>query len=118
MKILIVEDEPGLREALTDLLKGEGHFVEAVGDGREAAERGVDPAFDLVLLDLMLPGMDGVEVCQRLRERRPELYILMLTARGQTKDREMAERYGASRFMTKPFSNDEVLTSVRELAGT
>ncbi|MGD8396728.1 MAG: response regulator transcription factor [Candidatus Eiseniibacteriota bacterium] len=116
MKILIVEDEPGLRGALTDLLKGDGHFVEAVGDGRDAIECGVDPSIDLVLLDLMLPGVDGVEVCKALRARRPELYILMLTARGSEDSKVTGLGAGADDYVTKPFGARELLARVGAVA--
>ena len=82
MDVLIVEDEPTLREGLRDLLEAAGHRAVAVGDGREAVERGLGEPFDVVLLDLMLPGLDGLEVCRRLRIARPALPIVMLTARG------------------------------------
>ena len=82
MRILVVEDEPVLREGLVDLLSGEGHSVEAVADGEAALERGSAPAIQLVVLDLMLPKLDGIEVCRRLRELRADLPILILTAPG------------------------------------
>ena len=82
MRILVVEDEHRLREGLVDLLSAADHDVTAVGDGRTALETGIAETFDLVLLDLMLPQMDGIEVCRRLRQSRPSLPILMLTARG------------------------------------
>ena len=87
MKILVVEDEPSLREGLADLLRGEGFLVETVEDGETALERGSDPAVELLVLDLMLPRLDGLEVCRRLRELRPELPVLMLTARGSEDDK-------------------------------
>ncbi len=109
MNVLIVEDEPVLQSALIDLLKGAGHFVEAIGDGNIAVERGVDPSFDLILLDLMLPGLDGVEVCKILRARRPELYILMLTARAAEDDKVTGLNCGADDYVTKPFGARELL---------
>ena len=71
MRILVVEDEAVLREGLVDLLRAAGHSVEAVADGESALQRGSDPVVQLVLLDLMLPKLDGMEVCRRLREVRP-----------------------------------------------
>lgn len=115
MKILVVEDEPVLREGLTDLLNGAGHSVEAVADGEAALERGSDAAFELLVLDLMLPKLDGVEVCRRLRELRPNLPILMLTARGSEDDKVEGLRSGADDYVTKPFSTKELLARVDAL---
>jgi two-component system response regulator RegX3 len=112
MRILVVEDERPLREGLIDLLKSAGHEVEAVGDGAEAVERGLALALDLVLLDLMLPRMDGVEVCRRLREARPTLGILLLTARGAEDDKVSGFRAGADDYLTKPFGIRELLARV------
>jgi len=95
MHILIVEDESSLREALSDLLRGEGHEVLTAADGHRAVEVALapqTPPLDLVLLDLMLPGLDGLEVCRRVRERRPELGILMLTAKGSEEDKGDGDR--------------------------
>jgi DNA-binding response OmpR family regulator len=116
MRILIVEDEPVLRDGLVDLLKGAGHDVEAVGDGAAAAKRGVEDAFDLVLLDLMLPRLDGIEVCRRLRQARPALPILMLTARGAEEDKVRGLRVGADDYVTKPFGAKELLARIAALA--
>jgi DNA-binding response OmpR family regulator len=116
MRILIVEDEPVLRDGLTDLLKGAGHAVEAVGDGAAAAKRGVEAAFDLVLLDLMLPKLDGVEVCRRLRQAKPTLPIIMLTARGAEEDKVRGLRVGADDYVTKPFGAKELIARVDALA--
>ena len=87
LKILVVEDEPTLRHGLSDLLEGAGHIVEAVDDGLKAVARGVSPEVEMVVLDLALPGIDGLEVCRRLRAARPELLILMLTARAREDDK-------------------------------
>ncbi len=115
MKILVVEDEEALRLGLTDLLQGEGHMVEAVEDGLVAAERALDPSFDLMLLDLMLPGLDGVEVCRRVRELRPALPILMLTARGAEEDKVEGLTAGADDYLAKPFGVRELLARVEAL---
>lgn len=116
MKILVVEDEPLLREGLTDLLQAAGYNVEAVADGRTALVRGADPALQLLILDLMLPRLNGVEVCRRLRELRPELPILMLTALGSEQDKVAGLRCGADDYVTKPFSTAELLARVEALA--
>jgi DNA-binding response OmpR family regulator len=115
MKILVVEDEPVLRDGLTDLLKGAGHAVTPVGDGAEAVARGTGEGFDLVLLDLMLPKLDGIEVCRRLRKARPEMPVLMLTARGAEEDKVRGLKVGADDYVTKPFGARELLARVEAL---
>jgi len=115
VKILVVEDEPALREGLEDLLAGSGYSVVSVADGEEALARGADPSIDLLVLDLMLPKIDGVEVCRRLRELRPALPILMLTARGSEDDKVEGLRAGADDYVTKPFGTRELLARVEAL---
>ena len=115
LKILVVEDEPVLREGLVDLLRGEGHTVEVAADGEVALARAADPGVELVLLDVMLPRLDGVEVCLRLRELRPGLPILMLTARGAELDKVRGLRAGADDYVTKPFGTLELLARVDAL---
>jgi DNA-binding response OmpR family regulator len=112
MKILIVEDEQRLREGLVDLLYAADHEVTAVGDGRSALEVGMADPFDLVLLDLMLPHVDGIEVCRRLRQARPTLPILMLTARGAEDDKVAGFAAGADDYVTKPFGVRELLARI------
>ena len=116
MKILIVEDEQRLREGLTDLLTAADHEVTAVGDGRSAVETGTAEPFDLVLLDLMLPQLDGLEVCRRLRQARPTLPILMLTARGSEDEKLAGFAAGADDYVTKPFGVRELLARVDAFA--
>jgi two-component system alkaline phosphatase synthesis response regulator PhoP len=116
VRILVVEDEPGLREGLVDLLRGAGYSVEAVADGESALERGSDPAVQLMLLDLMLPKLDGVEVCRRLRELRPDVPILVLTALGSEDDKVKGLEAGADDYVTKPFSTRELLARIQSLA--
>ena len=115
MHILVVEDEASLREGITDLLEGDGHRVTTAGDGVAGLEAGLREPFDLVMLDLMLPRMDGIEVCRRLRAARPGLPILMLTARGSEDDKVTGLVEGADDYMTKPFSARELLARVRAL---
>ena len=115
MRILVVEDEASLREGLTDLLEGDGHTVIAAADGAVGVERGLAEPFDLVLLDLMLPRLDGLEVCRRLRGARPGMPILMLTARGSEDDKVRGLVEGADDYVTKPFSARELLARVRAL---
>jgi two-component system response regulator RegX3 len=115
VRILVVEDEPGLRDGLVDLLTADGHEVTAAADGAVAATRGVAEAFDVVLLDLMLPRLDGIEVCRRLRAARPGMPILMLTARGSEDDKVRGLGEGADDYVTKPFGARELLARVRAL---
>ena len=111
----MVEDEASLREGIVDLLAGDGHQVVAVGDGVAGVEAGLRDPFDLVVLDLMLPRLDGMEVCRRLRAARPGVPILMLTARGSEDDKVRGLMEGADDYVTKPFSARELLARVRAL---
>jgi DNA-binding response OmpR family regulator len=116
VRILVVEDELGLREGLCDLLAGDGHDVSAAADGQQGLARGLAEPFDLVVLDLMLPRLDGIEVCRRLRAARPGIPILMLTARGGEDDVVRGLGEGADDYVTKPFGARELLARVRALA--
>ncbi len=115
--VLLIEDELNIVEAIRFLLSRDGWTVDTHNNGTDAAQTVREMKPDLVVLDLMLPGKNGLEVLEELRAHSAtsDLPVLMLTARGQSKDREMAEKAGVSRFMTKPFSNAEVLTAVRDL---
>jgi len=116
MHVLIVEDEKTLREGLVDLLEGDGHQVQVAGDGKTGLELGADPGVELVLLDLMLPKLDGIEVCRRLRETRPALPILVLTARGAEDEKVKGLQAGADDYVTKPFGSKELLARIEALA--
>lgn len=116
MKILLVEDEPLLRDGLVDLLRGAGHEVDAVGDGESAVREGTAQPFDMVVLDVMLPRLDGIEVCRRLRTARPALPVLMLTAKGSESDKVAGLRAGADDYVTKPFGARELLARVDALS--
>lgn len=115
--VVLVEDELNIAEAIRFLLSNEGWRVETIANGVTAVDIIRKAAPDLVMLDVMLPGKSGFEILHDLRSDPAcsDLPILMLTARGQARDREMAEKAGVSRFMTKPFSNSEMLEAVREL---
>ena len=117
--VVLVEDEQNIAEAIRFLLSNEGWRVEMLANGTSAVEVIRKALPDLVMLDVMLPGRSGFEILHDLRADPDlsELPVLMLTARGQARDREMAERAGVSRFMTKPFSNTEMLDAVRALTG-
>ena len=115
MRILVVEDERPLRDALVDLLTKRGFPVETAADGFAGAERGASPEIGLVLLDLTLPRLDGVEVCRRLRMARPALPILILTARGSEDDRVKGLHAGADDYLAKPFGTSELLARIDAL---
>lgn len=117
-RVLLIEDEPNIIEAISFILSRDGWDVDTHANGIDAVDQGGGRAPDLVILDVMLPGRSGFDILRELRahDGTADLPVLMLTARGQTKDRETAKALGVSRFMTKPFSNAEVLESVRSLA--
>ena len=115
LKILLIEDEPGLVRTVRDLLTGSGYAVTAAADGESGLRIALGEDFDLVLLDLMLPGKDGFEVCRELRESGRTLPVLMLTARGQVTDRVKGLRLGADDYLAKPFDPDELLARVEAL---
>ena len=108
-RILLVEDEPSLVLTLSDRLLSEGYEVESARDGDSGVEQAVAGSFDLILLDVMLPGRDGFEVCRELRQRGIEVPIVMLTARGQVVDRVVGLKLGADDYLTKPFEMIELL---------
>ncbi|HVR95628.1 MAG TPA: response regulator transcription factor [Thermoanaerobaculia bacterium] len=115
-RILLVEDEPSLVLTLVDRLVSEGYQVETAGDGDSALDRAVAGSFDLVLLDVMLPGgRDGFEVCRELRQRGLQIPIVMLTARGQVVDRVVGLKLGADDYVTKPFEMIELLARIEAL---
>jgi DNA-binding response OmpR family regulator len=116
-RVLLVEDEPNIIEAITFLLSRDGWHVDTHVDGATAVEKVHELSPDLLMLDHMLPGKSGLDILTELRSDATyaSLPILMLTARGQMRDRTQAEEAGVSRFMTKPFSNTEVLNAVRDL---
>jgi len=111
-KILVVEDEPSLQETLVYNLEKLGYTVDAVGDGRQAVETARTFQPDLILLDLMLPGLDGFEVCKILR-REMSVSILMLTAHDDEIDRVVGLEVGADDYITKPFSMRELMARVK-----
>ncbi len=118
-RVLVIEDEPNIIEAISFILSRDGWTVHTHSDGGTANEKIRNTPPDLIILDVMLPGKSGFDILRDLREEAgtSDLPVLMLTARGQTRDRELAERLGVTQFMTKPFSNAEMLESVRALVG-
>ncbi|MHC1784024.1 MAG: response regulator [Anaerolineaceae bacterium] len=113
-KILVVEDEISLQETLAYNLKKQGYEVEAVGDGLQALRAARDGKPDLILLDIMLPGMDGFEVCRTLRQEM-NTPVLMLTAREDEVDRIVGLEVGADDYLTKPFSMRELIARVKAM---
>jgi two-component system alkaline phosphatase synthesis response regulator PhoP len=114
-RILLVEDEPGLVMTLGDRLRGEGHRVESAADGQTGFDMACGGAYDLIVLDVMLPRKNGVEVCRDLRQRGVSTPILMLTARGQTADKVVGLKTGADDYLAKPFEMPELLARVEAL---
>jgi DNA-binding response OmpR family regulator len=112
-RILIVEDDPAIAVALEDDLRLEGYDVEVVHDGDTAIARGRDPSFDLMLLDVMLPGKDGFEVCRELRRSGVATTIVLLTARGSESDKVVGLDIGADDYVTKPYSPKELRSRIR-----
>jgi DNA-binding response OmpR family regulator len=114
-RLLIIEDETPMRTALTDVLEGEGYRVLTAADGETGLDRAVAEKPDLILLDIMMPRLDGYEVCAALRKLSNPVPILMLTAKGQVEDRVTGLDAGADDYLVKPFSTDELLARVRAL---
>ena len=115
--VLLIEDEPNITEAMRFILARDGWTVSSHADGATAVHAVTQAKPDVLVLDVMLPGRSGYDILRDLRAD-PEtsaLPIMMLTARGQLKDRERAESFGVSHFMTKPFSNQEVLDTLNTL---
>jgi DNA-binding response OmpR family regulator len=112
-KVLVVEDDESLGVVLVDALRQEGHRVELERDGERALARLLADRFDLVLLDLMLPRLDGFEICRRLRAAGKAVPVLVLTARGREEDRVKGLDLGADDYLVKPFSMLELLARVR-----
>ena len=113
--VLLVEDDTGIAEPLSRALQREGHEVVVVGDGHTALARAVQEEVDLLVLDLGLPGMDGLDVCRRLRRVRPDVPVLMLTARTDEVDFVVGLDAGADDYVAKPFRLAELLARVRAL---
>ncbi|MCK0167470.1 response regulator [Jannaschia sp. S6380] len=115
-RVLLIEDEPNIATAIAFLLQREGWRVSTHSDGATALDAIERHRPDVVVLDAMLPGRSGFDLLGAIRAgERPDLPVLMLTAKGQAQDRERAEALGVNRFMTKPFSNRDLLDAVRAL---
>lgn len=114
-RILIAEDDADIRGGLKDLLESEGHEVKAFAEGESATAAAISKPFDLVVLDVMMPGKSGYQVCREIREQNPFIPILMLTAKSQEIDKVVGLRGGADDYMTKPFGMYELLARIAAL---
>lgn len=113
-RILVVEDDIKIARFIELELKHEGFEVESVHDGRSGLEKALESSFDLIILDIMLPGLNGMEVCRRIR-LNSEIPIIMLTAKDDTMDKVMGLDFGADDYMTKPFAIEELLARIRKI---
>jgi two-component system alkaline phosphatase synthesis response regulator PhoP len=114
-RVLLVEDEAALRLGLSDRLESEGYEVAAAADGEEGFALAREGAFDLIVLDVMLPGKSGFDVCRDLRREGVDTPVLMLTARGEVIDRVLGLKLGADDYLTKPFETAELLARIEAL---
>jgi two-component system alkaline phosphatase synthesis response regulator PhoP len=114
-RILLVEDDPSLVLALSDRLESDGYRIDCVKDGETGVQEAIKGTYDLILLDVMLPGKSGFEVCRELRRRGVETRILMLTARAQLSDKVEGLDLGADDYLTKPFEVAELLARIKAL---
>src|SRR5258705_13562779 len=115
LRVLVVEDEPGLRLTLTDRLTSEGYSVDTASDGEAGLAQAASGAFDLIVLDVMLPRMNGFDVCREVRQRGVTTPILMLSARGQVVDKVVGLKLGADDYLTKPFETIELMARLEAL---
>jgi DNA-binding response OmpR family regulator len=115
MRILIVDDEAGIREQIGSMLVNQKYIITTAEDGEEALNKVFDEPFDLIILDIMLPGKDGLTVLQELRQAGIATPVLMLTARGEVEDKIKGLDHGADDYLSKPFSGAELLARVRAL---
>jgi two-component system alkaline phosphatase synthesis response regulator PhoP len=114
-RILLVEDEPGLRRTLADLLIADGYIVDSAADGLAGQELATREAFDLIILDVMLPSRSGFDVCRHLRKNGMQTPILMLTARSELNNKVQGFKAGADDYLTKPFESAELQMRVQAL---
>lgn len=114
-RILIVDDEPSMREGLADNLVFEGYTAEMAANGIEALEKLHTDQYDLVILDVMMPGLSGFDVCKKLRQEENNVPVILLTAKGEEIDRVLGLELGADDYITKPFSLRELLARVKAI---
>lgn len=113
--ILIVEDDPAILNGLMDVLTFNGYAVEGLADGKQGLSRGLGKGFDLIILDVMLPGTDGFTLCREIRKKRPEQALMMLTAKGAEDDIVKGFRSGADDYLSKPFSLRELMVRIEAI---
>ena len=116
MRILIVEDDARITDPVADDLRGQNHVVDIADDGRAALDYALTGVYDLILLDCMLPGLDGLDICRRLRAERSESMVLMVTARDTVEDKVVALDAGADDYIVKPFDITELSARVRAVS--
>lgn len=112
-KILLVEDDPAIRRALLDDFKHEGYEVDYAVNGEDGLKMGLNPDYDIILLDLMLPGIDGLDICKELKRKEIDTPIIMVTAKSQDWDKVIGLELGADDYVTKPFSPFELRARVK-----
>ncbi|MGO4369890.1 response regulator transcription factor, partial [Paenibacillus sp. MCAF20] len=113
MRLLIVEDEVHLAEALSQILKKNNYSVDVVHDGESGLDNALSGIYDLLLLDIMLPEMDGITILKTIREKGLATPVILLTAKGETSDKIAGLDYGADDYVAKPFSTEELLARIR-----
>ncbi len=116
MRVLIVEDEVKLAEALAEIMKSQRYFVDVVHDGQNAFDYAVSGLYDVIVLDVMIPKMDGFEVVRKLRANKVETPVIMLTARDDSEDKIKGLDAGADDYLTKPFIPGELLARIRAIS--
>lgn len=116
MRILIVEDELHLAEALTQILKKNNYTVDAVNDGESGLDNALSNIYDLILLDIMLPKMDGISILKKLRKEGISTPVILLTAKGEISDKVVGLDSGADDYLAKPFATEELLARIRALS--
>ena len=114
-RVFLVEDEPSLTRTVSDMLRANGYDVETCGDGQQALTTANERAYDLILLDVMLPSLDGFEIAAGLRRLGVDTPILMLTARDELSDKVAGLKSGADDYLTKPFESEELLARIEAL---
>ncbi|MDL2310410.1 response regulator transcription factor [Peptostreptococcaceae bacterium OttesenSCG-928-C18] len=115
MRILVVEDEIRLSEAISEILKSEKYDVDVVHNGNDGLDYGLSDIYDAILLDVMLPGLDGFSILKKLRKEKISTPILMLTAKDEVSNKVEGLDYGADDYMTKPFETEELLARIRSI---